>query len=162
MATVPRLRDCGLVDAAPSWLQRTESAPLLAPVPRTRSSQPGVGCPGWLEDTECLAGAERRRLPILTGRAQAARARGLPRVRAAPSRLRLVLQRLRSGAESCGGVLRGPTDLQYGRPTDVAGTLGSLVAAPGLMIVQKVAIKSLGGGERAEKHSSADPGTKES
>lgn len=30
--------------------------------------------------------------------------------------------------------------------TNVAGTLGSLVAAPGLMIVQKAAIKSLGGG----------------
>lgn len=80
------------------------------------------------------------------------------------SRLRLVLQRLCSGAESCGGVLRGPTAPQYGPPTDVAGTLGSLVAAPGLMIVQKAAIKSLGGGERkrTEKHSSADPGTKES
>lgn len=47
----------------------------------------------------------------------------------------------------------GPTALK---------TLGSLVAAPGLMIVQKAAIKSQGGGERAEKHGSADPGTKES
>lgn len=105
MATVPQARDSGscrrraLVPAALCY----RGSP--APVPGTRSSQAGVGCPGWLEDTGCRAGADQRRLPILTGQPWTAKARGLPRLRAAPSRPLLLLQRSRSRAESRGDML---------------------------------------------------------
>lgn len=69
----------------------------------------------------------------------------------APSRLRAVLSR----------TLQPPAG-QRAPHTDVTGTLGSLQAAPGLMIVQKVAIKGAweaGWRREQQKPNSADPGT---
>lgn len=80
--------------------------------------------------------------------------RGLPRLRAAPCAYTFC-------SSGCAAEQKAAVAC-FGALTDVAGTLGSLVAAPGLMIAQKSAIKRLGGGERTEKHSSADLGSKES